>query len=904
MSDSNPLFADDSSRSSPDAVLSGGRPPHAAPQSPPRQGERDVSPSFLQTEASKKQAEEADSSRPSPLPKLSPSSSPSASQLSPSTSACVKGRGEKKKPQFKRLRNSQRVKFLKERRKERLEKHSEILALRQQLNAQRENGAGGARLANEEADGETPESKAAPPSGRSATPRVPKKKYALLFGYNGENFHGLQKQMQPLDRLLAVHQELAAASLANGSSPLDEVRDEVKPTPAQEASFLKNGDGSLPASCDPSAASASQSSSCLPSSASLGLSLESLEAPPRTVEGVLEEALLASGGIAPYCLGCLQKLQWSRAARTDRGVHAACNVVSLKLSLGPVSFRADESGSEDGAAPGEDAGRRGEEEGEEEREEANEEANEEADGEADGEEEREKADKEAGGECGDNRKKTSGEASVSAATSNATDLEKSGSRDKMREKSERLVWQREREVAFLARLNAALPPDIRCFAVRRVTKNFDARVSCSRRRYAFLLPAWLLQPIAVRRDVRKLLSAYQLRCSLAPSAASPASALECVSDGGSGCDRKRERADEGFLAVGTRRKTGTAAEQTQTRGGETLEANPLLPAPVAALQPLSQEAKRQLKAALELSRAEDGSAKASPEMADSNPDAQKLSGVRTPGGGRETETGSVSSELQRAAETVKGEGRFQLGERLLGGPPPVISALALQENGEYVHRSAFENDDQTVPTPLSTAELVEKLRAVFKVFEGTHAFQNFTKRGKHKDSSPAAFKRHIHRTAVSQAHLDGVSDDVVVIELEGQSFLFNQIRKMVGIAVEVCRGTATVTSLTDALRPNRQNVFIHTAPAEGLLLLSPVYDTYNRTRAAPPELPAVEVESIQEEILSFQRSAIFPRIAHSFSTTVWNDWIENINWHPFFLENISFGDARDLMASAPASKTS
>ncbi|KEP67366.1 UNVERIFIED_CONTAM: tRNA pseudouridine synthase [Hammondia hammondi] len=883
MGDSNPLFADDSNPSSPDPVLSGVRPPHAAPASSPRHGERGASPSFLQKEASKRHTEDADSSRPPPLPKLSPSSSPSTSQLSPSTSACVKGRGEKKKPQFKRLRNSQRVKFLKERRKERLEKHSEILALRQQLNAQRESGARGARLANEEVDGETPESNAAPPGGRSATPRAPKKKYALLFGYNGENFHGLQKQMQSLDRLLAVHQELAAATLDKGPSPLDEVQDEVNFSPAQEEPFLKNGNGTLPAACDHSAASSSLSSSRLPSSASPGLSLESLEAPLRTVEGVLEEALLASGGIAPCHLGCLQKLQWSRAARTDRGVHAACNVVSLKLSLGPVSFRADQSGSEDDAAPGEDEG--GERGGEE------------------GEEERTEGDEEAGGECGDNSRETRGEASGSAATSNATDLAKSGSRDKVRGKSEHLAWQRERETAFLARLNAVLPPDIRCFAVRRVTKNFDARVSCSRRRYAFLLPAWLLQPVAVRRDVRKLLSVYQRRCSLS-SSSSDASSVACVSDGGGACERKRERAEEEVPAVGTRRKTESVAEETHKRGGETSVANPLLSAPLAALQPLSQEAKRQLKAALEHSRAEDGSARADPETAGSKPDVRKLSGVNTPGAGRETETGSVSSELQRAAETVKGEGRFHLGERLLGGPPPVISALALQENGVYVHRSAFENDDHTVPTPLSTAELVEKLRAVFKVFEGTHAFQNFTKGGKHKDTSRAAFKRHIHRTAVSQAHLDGVSEDIVVIELEGQSFLFNQIRKMVGIAIEVCRGTATVTSLTDALRPNRRNVFIHTAPAEGLLLLSPVYDTYNRTRAAPPELPAVEVESIQEEILSFQRSVIFPRIAHSFSTPVWNDWLENINWHPFFLENISFGDARDFVAAGPASKTS
>ena len=54
-----------------------------------------------------------------------------------------------------------------------------------------------------------------------------------------------------------------------------------------------------------------------------------------TVEDVLEESIYKAGGISDDNKGVLQKISWSRAARTDKGVSAACNVVSLKMVLDP-----------------------------------------------------------------------------------------------------------------------------------------------------------------------------------------------------------------------------------------------------------------------------------------------------------------------------------------------------------------------------------------------------------------------------------------------------------------------------------------------------------------------------------------------------------------------------------------
>lgn len=59
--------------------------------------------------------------------------------------------------------------------------------------------------------------------------------------------------------------------------------------------------------------------------------------------------------------------------------------------------------------------------------------------------------------------------------------------------------------------------------------------------------------------------------------------------------------------------------------------------------------------------------------------------------------------------------------------------------------------------------------------------------------------------------------DMIIITLKGQSFLLNQIRKMVGLAIEIIRGTAPEWAIEDALEKSNKRI-LHMAPGEGLLL--------------------------------------------------------------------------------------
>ena len=66
-----------------------------------------------------------------------------------------------------------------------------------------------------------------------------------------------------------------------------------------------------------------------------GTSYQGLQINPGaiTVEGVLERALFLAGGIQEANYGTLQKIAWTRAARTDRGVHAIGQCCSMKLTI-------------------------------------------------------------------------------------------------------------------------------------------------------------------------------------------------------------------------------------------------------------------------------------------------------------------------------------------------------------------------------------------------------------------------------------------------------------------------------------------------------------------------------------------------------------------------------------------
>jgi tRNA pseudouridine38-40 synthase len=114
---------------------------------------------------------------------------------------------------------------------------------------------------------------------------------------------------------------------------------------------------------------------------------------------------------------------------------------------------------------------------------------------------------------------------------------------------------------------------------------------------------------------------------------------------------------------------------------------------------------------------------------------------------------------------------------------------------------------------------IEKVDAEMKKYVGTHNFHNFTK-GLHPNDKQG--KRHIVAIITSS-----FNDEFFCVRLFGQSFLLNQIRKMISLAIEVSLALAPADAIDAALK-SKSLVHTHMVPGDGLLLDRLLFPGYDR----------------------------------------------------------------------------
>jgi len=120
-----------------------------------------------------------------------------------------------------------------------------------------------------------------------------------------------------------------------------------------------------------------------------------------------------------------------------------------------------------------------------------------------------------------------------------------------------------------------------------------------------------------------------------------------------------------------------------------------------------------------------------------------------------------------------------------------------------------------------TPEYHEKIKTVLKFFKGSKKYHNYTKKLNFHDPSSV---RHIYEFSCDEL-IDFESFQAIKFKIVGQSFLYNQIRKMIGSVIEVCRDSRDSTFLENSILANR--IDIPKSPAEGLYLFRIDYSKYN-----------------------------------------------------------------------------
>ncbi|MGL4797186.1 MAG: tRNA pseudouridine(38-40) synthase TruA [Paraclostridium sp.] len=102
---------------------------------------------------------------------------------------------------------------------------------------------------------------------------------------------------------------------------------------------------------------------------------------------------------------------------------------------------------------------------------------------------------------------------------------------------------------------------------------------------------------------------------------------------------------------------------------------------------------------------------------------------------------------------------------------------------------------------------IDKMKKEAKSLIGTHDFKGFMSSG----SSVVDTIRTIYDINVLK------SEDLIIIEIEGNGFLYNMVRIIAGTLVDIGRGRID-TSMTTIIESKSRSMGGHTAPAHGLFL--------------------------------------------------------------------------------------
>ncbi|CAI2369506.1 unnamed protein product [Moneuplotes crassus] len=158
------------------------------------------------------------------------------------------------------------------------------------------------------------------------------------------------------------------------------------------------------------------------------------------------------------------------------------------------------------------------------------------------------------------------------------------------------------------------------------------------------------------------------------------------------------------------------------------------------------------------------------------------------------------------------------------------------------------------------------LEGLLSKFEGTHKYHNYTKQMKSKDKNS---QRYIMQVKVLDYRVyDGI--EFARVFLQGQSFLYNQIRKMMGAVFMVMHYGISEKFIENSLKDNQINV--PTAPGEGLMLNRVAFDRYNKYQREL-KAPILPFEHKKEEMEEFRVGLVKFICSTEKNTNCFTKWL-------------------------------
>ncbi|CAG8464693.1 11323_t:CDS:2 [Ambispora leptoticha] len=236
---------------------------------------------------------------------------------------------------------------------------------------------------------------------------------------------------------------------------------------------------------------------------------------------------------------------------------------------------------------------------------------------------------------------------------------------------------------------------------------------------------------------------------------------------------------------------------------------------------------------------------------------------------------SLSTPNTQPILTAEGYTLKKETERLVSpGETPLISQdstivhISLEDIPVATAEEMIEKRKYRIPP-----DTLETVRQGFRIYEGTHNYHNYTIGRSAKDKS--CF-RYIIKFEVSDPKIIQ-NTEWLSLKVHGQSFMLHQIRKMVSMIVLVVRSGTPLSLVEKTFDLDKIN--IPKAPALGLLLEQPVFNSYNK-KAKEKEKDLVSFELYKEKIDKFKDEFIYSKIfAEEIEENTFQNWLNVIDYH-------------------------
>ncbi|KAM3144724.1 hypothetical protein pb186bvf_003033 [Paramecium bursaria] len=243
-------------------------------------------------------------------------------------------------------------------------------------------------------------------------------------------------------------------------------------------------------------------------------------------------------------------------------------------------------------------------------------------------------------------------------------------------------------------------------------------------------------------------------------------------------------------------------------------------------------------------------------------------------------------EQEQQKKFKKGEDKFKINFKTvmneLNSNLPLdikIHSIKLTTQGFDVRKWARSRIyEYIIPTAVYGEEpekQLERLKLLIKKFEGTHNFHNYSRGLLFKDASSM---RYILKMEVEQFEYKG--QQFYKFLLQGQSFVYHQIRKMMGIIIQLFAENLPDTFIDNTFFQNQLRIIL--APPEGLFLNRITFDAYNRKLEIPEPIELSEEDL--SRINQFRPIIVNHICDQEIENYVFTKWINHLKENNFILD--------------------